>query len=228
MKLTYYGHSCFSVEAAGKHVLFDPFVTPNPLASAVDVDAIPADYIFLSHAHFDHVQDVARIARRTGAKVIGNWEVNAWLNGQGISNTHPMNPGGKWRFDFGEVRCVTAQHPSSFADGSYGGVAAGYVVRTAEGTFYYSGDTALTLDMQLVPRWAKPDLAILPIGDDLTMGVEDAITAAGWLGVSHVVGVHYDTFALIKLDHQGATAAFERAGLTLHLLGIGSTTNITH
>ncbi len=224
--LTYYGHSCFSVEAAGKHVLFDPFITPNPLARAVDVDAIPADYIFLSHAHFDHVHDVARIARRTGAKVIGNREVNAWLNGQGLSNTHPMNPGGKWRFAFGEVRCVTAQHASSFADGSYGGVAAGYVVSTPAGTFYYSGDTALTLDMQLIPKWTVPGLAILPIGDDLTMGVEDAVTAAGWLGVRHVVGVHYDTFELIKLDHQAAIAAFERAGITLHLPEIGSTAPI--
>jgi L-ascorbate metabolism protein UlaG (beta-lactamase superfamily) len=227
MQLTYYGHSCFSVEVAGKHILFDPFITPNPLARHVDVDAVPADYIFLSHAHFDHVQDVVRIAKRTGAKVIGNWEVNAWLNGQGITHTHPMNPGGKWRFSFGEVRCVTAQHSSSFADGSYGGVAAGYVISTAATNFYYSGDTALTLDMQLVPRWTNLALAILPIGDDLTMGVEDAITAAGWLGVRHVVGVHYDTFDLIKLDHAAATAAFDRAGLTLHLPPIGSTTNIS-
>ncbi len=107
-------------------------------------------------------------------------------------------------------------------------MAAGYVVSTPAGNFYYSGDTALTLDMQLIPRWTRLDLAILPIGDDLTMGVADAVTAAGWLGVQHVVGVHYDTFALIQIDHQEAIAAFGRAGFTLHLPEIGSTLEIFH
>jgi L-ascorbate metabolism protein UlaG (beta-lactamase superfamily) len=226
MKFTYYGHSCFSVEASGKHLLFDPFITPNPLAREVDVDAVPADYIFLSHAHFDHIQDVVRIAARTGAKVIGNWEVNAWLGRQGLTHTHPMNPGGTWPFSFGEVRCVVAQHSSSFPDGSYGGVAAGYVVQTAAGNFYYSGDTALTLDMQLIPRWTRLDLAVLPVGGNLTMGAADALLAAGWLGVQHVVGVHYDTFELIKLNHEEATETFRAAGVTLHLPGIGSTTDL--
>ncbi len=226
MKFTYYGHSCFAVEASGKHLLFDPFITPNPLAREVDVDAVPADYIFLSHAHFDHTHDVVRIAARTGALVVGNWEVNAWLQQQGLTHTHPMNPGGTWTFPFGEVRCVVAQHSSSFPDGRYGGVAAGYVVQTAAGNFYYSGDTALTLDMQLIPRWTRLDLAVLPVGGDLTMGAADALLAAGWLGVKHVVGVHYDTFELIKLDHAEATGAFRAAGVTLHLPRIGSTTDL--
>lgn len=226
MKLSYYGHSCFSVEVNGKHILFDPFITPNALAKAVDVDAIPADYIFISHAHFDHITDAVRIAQRTGAKVIGNWEVNTWLGQNGVKNTHPMNPGGKWKFDFGEVRAVVAQHSSSFADGSYGGVPAGYVITTTEGNFYYSGDTALTFDMQLIPKWTTPHLAIFPIGDDLTMGVEDAVIAAGWLNVKHIVGVHYDTFDLIKIDHAWAKDVCKRAGITLHLLEIGSVTDL--
>jgi L-ascorbate metabolism protein UlaG (beta-lactamase superfamily) len=222
MKLTYYGHSCFSVEAGGKTLLFDPFITPNPLASGINVDEIKADYILVSHGHYDHTTDVIRIARRTGAKVLGNWELNDWFNKSGLQNTHPINPGGQVEFEFGKVKCVNAVHSSSLADGSYAGTASGFVIKSMDGSFYYSGDTGLTLDMQLIVEWALPSFAILPIGDCLTMGVDDAIKAAQWLGVKHVVGVHYDTFGFIKIDHEKAMASFNRADLTLHLLPIGS------
>lgn len=222
MKLTYYGHSCFSVEIKGKHILFDPFVTYNELAKAIDVNSIPADYIFLSHGHADHFADCVSVAQRTGATVVAAWEIHEWLNRNGVANTHPMNTGGKWNFDFGAVKCVVAQHSSGLPDGSYGGNPMGFVFTTEEGNFYYSGDTALTMDMQLIPRWAKLDFAVLPIGDNFTMGVEDAVQAAEWVNVDHTVGVHYDTFGFIRVDHEKAREMFRNAGLTLHLPAIGT------
>ena len=227
MKLTYYGHSCFSVFAGNKHILFDPFVTGNELATGiVNVDDIKADYIFLSHGHYDHVLDVERIANNTGAMVLGNYEIYDWLNKKGLKNTHPINPGGKFSFDFGTVKCVTAVHSSSFPDGTYTGVASGFVLNTPDGNFYYSGDTGLTLDMQLIPKWVKPSFAVLPIGDGLTMGVEDAIEAARFTEVTTVIGVHYDTFGFIKIDHNKSIETFKKAGITLHIMEIGTTIDL--
>jgi len=226
MKLTYYGHSCFSVFAGGKHLLFDPFITPNELASAIEVDKIKADYIFISHGHFDHVFDVVQIANNTGAMVLGNWELYSWFNNSGIKSAHPINPGGQFTFDFGTVKCVTAVHSSSLPDGSYGGVASGYVFDTPDGNFYYGGDTGLTLDMKLIPEWRKLDFAVLPIGDGLTMGVDDAIKASKYVDVKKVLGVHYDTFGYIVLDHQQAISTFKDADIDLFLMEIGSTMDI--
>jgi L-ascorbate metabolism protein UlaG (beta-lactamase superfamily) len=226
MKLTYYGHSCFSVQAGGKTLLFDPFVTPNELAKSVDVDKIAADYILVSHGHYDHMFDVVRIAQRTGAKVIAGFELYDWFTKNGVASAHPVNPGGKATFDFGTVKSFTAVHSNSLPDGRYAGAAAGFAVKTSDGTFYYSGDTGLTLDMQLVPTWAKLDFAIFPIGDDLTMGFEDAVQAARFVGVSKVFGVHYDTFPFIKIDHAKAQAEFTQAGMQLRLAQIGSTIDI--
>jgi L-ascorbate metabolism protein UlaG (beta-lactamase superfamily) len=226
LKLTYYGHSCFSVLAGGKRLLFDPFITPNQLAKALDVDKIQADYIFVSHGHFDHVADVIRIAKKTGAKTLGNWELYEWFNKNGLKNTHPINPGGQFTFDFGIVKSFISQHSSSLPDGSYGGVASGYAFKTPNGNFYYSGDTGLTLDMQLVSGWTKLDFAVFPVGDGLTMGVEDAIKAARYVGVNKVIGVHYDTFEFIKIDHLKATEAFSKAEMRLYLQPIGSEVEI--
>ncbi|MFT3795469.1 metal-dependent hydrolase [Flavobacterium sp.] len=226
MKVTYYGHSCFAVEAGGKNLLFDPYITPNELARHIDVDAIAADYIFVSHAHFDHMTDVARIAKNTGAKVLGNWELYQYFNGIGLQHTHPINPGGQFQFDFGTVKCVIAQHSSSLPDGSYGGVASGFVFDTPDGNFYYSGDTALTLDMQLIPKFIQPDFAVFPIGDGLTMGVSEAIEAAKMVKVNKVLGVHYDTFPFIKTDHDKAIETFKKEGITLYLPETGATIEI--
>jgi len=226
MKFTYYGHSCFSVLAAGKTLLFDPFVTANPLASAIDVDCIAADFIFVSHGHYDHTTDVTRIARRTGAKVLGNWELFDWFKKSGLENVHPINPGGQFTFDFGTVKSFSAQHSSSLPDGAYGGGACGVAFQTPDGAFYYSGDTALSLDMQLVREWATLNFAVLPIGDGLTMGVMDAIKAARSVGVNKAVGVHYDTFDFIKIDHRAAVKSFAEAGMRLELLEIGGVIEI--
>lgn len=227
MKITYYGHACFSAEVAGKRLLFDPFISGNELAKNIDVDQIEADYILVSHGHQDHTLDLVDIAQRTGAKVISNFEIINWLNAQGISNGHPMNHGGKWAFDFGTVKMVNAIHSSSFADGSYAGNPCGFVIKSGEETFYFSGDTALTMDMQLIPRFFQLDFAVLPIGDDFTMGYEEAIAAAGIVQCKKVVGIHYNTFDLVKLeDPEKVKKEFESAGLTLLLPKIGETISV--
>ncbi len=227
MKLTYYGHASFAVFAGGKHILFDPFITGNELAKDIDINTIPADYIFVSHGHPDHMADVTAIATRTGATVIGSWELYSYFGKQDLKNVQPLNPGGKAIFDFGEVKSFIAQHSSSFSDGSYAGVASGFAFKTSDGNFYYSGDTALTLDMTLVPKWVDLDFAVFPIGDRLTMGAEDAAEAAQFVKTTNVVGVHYKTWDLIGIDTTEATKAFEKAGVKLFLPAIGETIDIS-
>lgn len=226
MKITYYGHSSFSVFAGSKHILFDPFITGNELAKDIDINTIPADYIFVSHGHFDHIQDVVAIANRTGATVVGIWELYSYFGKQGVKNLHPINPGGKVVFDFGTAKSVIAQHSSSLPDGTYAGVACGFVFKTEEGNFYYSGDTGLTLDMTLIPKWADLDFAVFPIGDALTMGIEEAIEAAQFVKTTKVLGVHYDTFGFIKIDKADAVKQFKAAGIELSLPAIGEAFDI--
>ncbi|HVK96183.1 MAG TPA: metal-dependent hydrolase [Flavisolibacter sp.] len=225
MQFTYYGQSCFSVELAGKNVLFDPFITPNELARHININDMKADFILLSHGHQDHVADCVQIAKNTGATVVAAFEVATWASEQGVAKVHPMNHGGKWTFDFGTVKCTNAIHSSVMPDGTYGGNPLGFIVM-GEKNFYYSGDTALTMDMQLVPRWAQLDFAVLPIGDNFTMGYEDAIIASEMIQCRNIVGVHYDTFGLIKIDHQKVKKAFTDAGLNLYLPGIGETIDL--
>ena len=226
MELTYYGHACFSVNYNGKNLLFDPFITPNELAKHIDIDKIKADYILLSHGHSDHVEDAYAIAKNNDATVIGSFEVTTWATDQEIPKTHGMNTGGKWKFDFGTVKCVNAIHSSSMPDGSYGGNPMGFLLSGGEKNFYYSGDTALTMDMQLIPKWVKLDFAVLCIGDNFTMGYEDAIEAAKMIDCKEIVGVHYDTFGFIKIDHEQVKKAFADAGLRIHLPAIGETINL--
>lgn len=227
MKFTYYGHSCFSVRIKGKNIVFDPLILHNELAKDIQPDSIEADYIFLSHGHADHIADCISIAKRTGCKVVANWEIHEWLNKQGISNTHPMNTGGKWNFEFGTVKCVVAQHSSGLPDGSYGGNPLGFVFTSEEGNFYYSGDTALTLDMQLIPGWAKLNFAVLPIGDNFTMDIADAVKSADFIQCNTIVGVHYDTFGFIKIDRKEVVTSFQASQKTLLLPAIGETIDIS-
>lgn len=227
MQLNYFGHSCFSVQIEGKTILFDPFITYNELAKdIVTADTVNADFILISHGHTDHIADAVAIAKRTGARVICAWEIHEWLNKQGVSNTHPMNTGGKWDFGTFIVKCVVAHHSSSLPDGSYGGNPMGFIISSSAGNFYYSGDTALTLDMQLVTRWAKLNFAVLPIGDNFTMDVSDALECAKMIDCNTVIGVHFDTFGFIKIDHEKARNIFTDAGKKLHLVKIGETVSI--
>lgn len=221
MKITYYGHSCFQVEVGGKRLLFDPFITPNPLASHIDIATLNPDFIFLSHGHYDHVADVETIAKASGALLIGCYEVIEWFRQKGIENGHGMNSGGSYDFDFGKVTFTPALHSSSMPDGSYGGVAGGFLITTLEGSFYYSGDTGIFSDMKLLATEGSLTFVALPIGDNFTMGPQAALQVAQWLGCREVIGLHYDTFPPIKIDHALAQKIFREHGYSLQLLSIG-------
>ncbi|HXB39997.1 MAG TPA: metal-dependent hydrolase [Bacteroidia bacterium] len=223
MNITYYGHSCFGVEIKGKYLLFDPFISPNELAKNIEITKVKADYILISHGHEDHIADAVSIAKRTGAKVICNYEIYVWLGKQGVENIHPMNTGGKRKFDFGDVKCVNAAHSSSMPDGTYGGNPMGFVVESTEGNFYYAGDTALTYDMKLIGDYRSINFAFLPIGDNFTMGVDNAIIATDFINCNDIIGMHYDTFGFIKIEKNEAVKKFESAGKKLTLLNIGQT-----
>jgi len=226
MDLTFYGHSCFSVEIEGKHLLFDPFIKGNPLAENIDTTGIKADYILVSHGHSDHIDDCIEIAKLTGAMVITNFEIAAWLSKKGIKKTHPMNIGGKKSFDFGTVKCTNAIHSSQLPDGSYGGNPMGFVILSKEKNFYYSGDTALTNDMLLIPEIGKIDFSVLPIGDNFTMDAADAAKAAEIVKCKKVLGVHYNSFELIKIDTKEAKQHFNNKGMELLLPEIGETISL--
>lgn len=226
MKLTFYGHSCFSVEIKGKILLFDPFITGNELAKDIDIKKIKADYILISHGHEDHVLDVEVIAKQTGAKLVSNYEIINWFAAKGIKNGHPMNHGGQWKFDFGTVRYVNAVHTSSMPDGSYGGNPGGFVIESEGGNFYFSGDTALTMDMKLIPMSCIINFCVYPIGDNFTMGYKDAVIAADFVSCERVVGIHYDTFDYIEIDKEKAKEEFERSGKELILPIIGETISL--
>lgn len=220
MKITFYGHACISIEINGKHILVDPFITANPKAAAINIDDLKADYILLTHAHQDHILDAEAIAKRTDATIVSNYEVAMHYGNKGFKH-HPMNHGGSWQFDFGKVKLVNAVHSSSFPDGSYGGHPCGFVIEGEHRNIYISGDTALTMDMKLIPIRTKLDLAILCIGDNFTMDVEDAIVAANFVQCDKILGVHFDTFGYIEIDHNYAKKKFFDAGKDLMLLDVG-------
>ncbi len=226
MKVTYYGHSCFGVGMNDANLLFDPFITPNELAKNIDVSKIKADYILISHGHEDHIADAVSIAKRTKAKIISNWEIYAWLGKQGIENSHPMNHGGKWDFGNFTVKCTNAVHSSSLPDGTYAGNPMGFIVESGKEKIYYSGDTALTYDMKLIGEYEKPQVAFLPVGDNFTMGIDDAVIAAKFIGCDKIIGMHFDTFGFIKINHEEATQKFSKAGKELMLMKIGETINL--
>lgn len=226
MKFTYYGHACFEVELNNKTLLFDPYITPNPLAKEIDIDKIKPDYIFISHAHSDHIADAEKIANSSGAALISSFEVCKWFEKKGITKIHPLGIGGKKQFDFGTVKLVLAIHSSSFPDGSYGGNPGGFVITSPEGNFYYAGDTALTMDMQLIPAYADIDFAILPIGDNFTGNYEDALEIAKMVRTKKVIGVHYNTFDLIKIDVAKAQEHFSEEETNLFLPEIGEVIDI--
>jgi L-ascorbate metabolism protein UlaG (beta-lactamase superfamily) len=222
MKYTYYGQSSFLLETETKKFLFDPFISQNPLAQAIDLAKIEADYILVSHGHGDHVGDLVSLAKQTKATVIAMPEVIEWVAKQGVENVHPMNFG-KYKFDFGTVRMVWATHSSGLPDGSYGGNPAGFVLELDGKQIYFAGDTGLTLEMKLLADLYKLDYAILPIGGNYTMDVDDAVIASNYIDCSKIIGVHYDTFPVIEIDSKVAVESFKRAQKQLLLPAIGET-----
>ena len=221
MKITFYGQNSLSIEVSGKHIIVDPFISGNPLSKDhVNIDDLKADYILLTHAHQDHVLDAEAIATNTGATIVSNYEIAMYYQGKGF-NVHPMNHGGNWTFDFGTVKYVNAIHTSTFADGTDGGYPGGFVIEGEHKNIYIAGDTALTMDMKLIPMRTQLDLAILPIGDNFTMGIDDAILASDFVECDKVLGVHYNTFGYIEIDSDVAKKKFFDAGKDLMLLDIG-------
>ena len=221
MKLTYLGHASLQIQTNDKFLIVDPFISANELAKNIDIDSLKADYLLLTHGHADHVADVEQIVKNTGAKIISNFEVINWFAAKNIEG-HPMNHGGKWEFDFGTLKMVNAIHSSSMPDGSYGGNPAGFVVWNDEISFYIAGDTALTQDMKLIPLTTpKLDFCVLPIGDNFTMGYEEAIIASDFVKCDTVIAYHYDTFGYIVVDKELVKKEFEERGKNIIFLEIG-------
>lgn len=221
MKVTFLGHATLLIEFGGKRLLFDPFISANDLANGINVEDIQADYILLTHGHQDHVLDVETIANRTGASLISSFEVVTYYADKGLKG-HPMNHGGKFQFDFGTVKYVNAIHSSVLPDGTYGGNPGGFVIWDNDHCFYVAGDTGLTLDMKLIPMTCpRLDFAVLPIGDNFTMGYEDALIASQFIQCDKIMGYHFDTFPPIKLDRSAAKALFEKNKTQLILPEVG-------
>ncbi len=220
MKITFYGHASLGIIIKDVHILVDPFITANEKAAHIDINTLKADYILLTHAHQDHILDVEAIVKQTGAVIISNYEIVTYYQGKGFEG-HPMNHGGSWEFEFGTVKYVNAIHTSSFPDGSYGGQPGGFVIEGEHKNIYIAGDTALTMDMKLIPMQTKLDLAILPIGDNFTMGVNDAIIASDFVECDKVLGYHFDTFGYIEINHEEAKRKFFDKDKDLMLLEIG-------
>ncbi|MDB4178624.1 metal-dependent hydrolase [Flavobacteriaceae bacterium] len=220
MKIQFLGHASLLLIIDQIHILVDPFITANPKASHIILDDLKADYILLTHAHQDHILDAEVIAKRTGATIVSNFEIVSHYQKMGL-NGHPMNHGGSWEFDFGTVKYVNAIHTSSFPDGAYGGQPGGFIIKGEYKTIYIAGDTALTFDMKLIPLQFNLDLAVLPIGDNFTMGVEDALIASDFLECDKILGYHFDTFGYIEIDHQKAIQTFSKKDKDLMLLKIG-------
>jgi L-ascorbate metabolism protein UlaG (beta-lactamase superfamily) len=214
LKFKYYGHSTFAVDADGVQLVIDPFLAPNnPLAPA-SADAVAADYILLTHGHGDHCADVVALAKHTGATVICNFEIMLWLQNQGVQHCHAMNMGGGYSFPFGRVRMTIAHHSSTMPDNSPGGNPAGFLVHFNDGNdVYFAGDTALTYDMKLIGELGGVALAVLPIGDNYTMGPDDAVLAAQFVQAKRVIPIHYNTFPVIAQDAQAFAQKLGRVGI---------------
>lgn len=225
MKITFLGHASLSIETKDKTLLIDPFISGNELAKNIDVNKLRADYILITHAHQDHILDAEAIAKRTGAKIISNFEIVTFFENLGLSG-HPMNHGGSWKFDFGTLTYTNAIHSSSFPDGSYGGQPGGFILETLEGNIYIAGDTALTFDMKIIPLKCKLDLAVLPVGDNFTMGFESACIASDFVACNRILGYHFDTFGYIEINHEKAIAYFKEHGKELNLLKIGASLTV--
>lgn len=226
MRLTYLGHSCFLLETAAARLLFDPYLSENPAAPLQPKD-VACDFILISHGHEDHTCDALAIARHCGATIVANYEIAEYFSAKG-AKTHGMNPGGSFRFPFGRVKLTLAHHTSSVEAGLhpiYLGAPCGILVQADERTIYHAGDTALFLDMQLIGR-AGLDLALIPIGDNYTMGPDDAVTALDFLRPKIAVPMHYNTWPIIAQDAAAFATLAAKSGHAVNVMAPGATLEI--
>lgn len=200
IKVTWYGHACFMIETGDARLLIDPFLTGNPTAP-VEANQLNPDFILVSHGHGDHVGDAVAIAKRCQATTISNFEIQNWLSAQGVEKAHPMHIGGGFDFPWGRVKLTIAHHGSALPDGTYGGNPCGFLLTIQGKKIYHACDTGLFYDMKLIGEEGI-DLAILPIGDNFTMGPDDALRAVKLIQPKRVIPIHYNTFDVIRQDPQ--------------------------
>lgn len=218
--ITWHGHAALSIQTGGYNLLIDPYIKTNP-AATISADKVSADFILVTHGHGDHIGDTVDIAKRTGALVISNAEICEWLSARGVK-THAQHLGGGYQHPFGYLKLTLAIHGSGLPDGSYGGNPAGLLLTTLESQkIYIAGDTGLFGDMRLIGEEGI-DLAVLPIGDNYTMGPADAIRALKLIQPEHVIPIHYNTFPLIQQDAAAWAKEVEReTNVKVHLLRPG-------
>lgn len=225
IKITWYGHATLGLEVGGKKLLVDPYFTGNPAAS-ITAENAGADYILVTHGHFDHVGDVVPIAKRTGATVISNFEIAEWVGKQGIEKNHGQHIGGGHEFPFGYLKLTPALHGSGLPDGTNGGNPAGFLLVTKDGRkIYITGDTGLFSDMKLIGQEGI-DIAFLPIGDNYTMGPDDAYKAVELIMPKHVIPIHYNTWDLIAQDAGKWAEKVAKLGVKVHVLKPGESVTL--
>ena len=224
LKLTYHGHSCFELEADGKRIIVDPFITGNSHAK-IKPEEVKVDAVLVSHGHGDHVGDAVQIAKANGCVVVSNFEIANWVGAQGVE-VHGMHIGGSFVFPFGRVKLTPAIHGSSLPDGSYGGMPAGILIWMGGKCVYFAGDTGIHSDMALYGRLNPIDLALLPIGDNFTMGIDDAVEAAVMCAAKEAVPIHYETFPVIPADPHEFVKKCQARGVNARVVGFGETVEV--
>lgn len=224
MKIIYHGHSFVQIENNNYSILIDPFVTGNPTA-ITNIDNLKCNFVILTHGHGDHISDAIAIAKKYRAKVISSFEIANYA-GKFEVGAHPLGIGGGYNFPFGRVKLTIAHHSSSFPDGSYAGNPAGVIITTDGKTIYHAGDTGLFYDMKLIGEMHKIDCAFLPIGDNFTMGIDDAVKAAEFINAEITVPIHFNTFDIIKANPEDFKKKVESIGKKCRIINIGDSIEI--